>query len=173
LLRRVWSSPLEATGLAYISEHNTAYIRLEGAPTPLNDKIASLRALFHGMEALEIADDIFRNIGSGAAFIDQSLDVWRISVPPSEATKIAAAIDSSRWVADWAGGLLWVATNETVDLHDIAKQAGGYATLMRASTETRARIPVFSPEDETRAALTRAVKIAFDPKGLFNPGRMG
>jgi len=172
LLRRVWSSPLEATGLAYIPEHNAAYIRLEGAPTPLKDKIATLRALFHGMEVLE-TDDVFQKIGSGAAFIDQSLDVWRISVPPSEAAKIAVAIDSPRWVADWAGGLLWVGTNETADLHDIAKQAGGHATLMRASAETRSRISVFPPEDEARAALTRAVKMAFDPKGLFNPGRMG
>jgi glycolate oxidase FAD binding subunit len=43
---------------------------------------------------------------------------------------------------------------------------------MRASEETRAQISVFQPEPPERAALTRAVKAAFDPLGLFNPGRM-
>ncbi|HEV2563325.1 MAG TPA: FAD-binding protein [Rhizomicrobium sp.] len=175
LLRRVWSSPLEATGLAYVHEWAAAYIRLEGGPTPLKDKIASLRTLLHGMEVLKVADGeaTFRKIGSGAVFIDQSLDIWRICVPPSEAAKTAEAIASPRWLADWAGGLLWVGMNETADLHDIAKRAGGHATLMRASVETRSRIPVFPPEEEIRAALTRSVKAAFDPKDLFNPGRMG
>jgi glycolate oxidase FAD binding subunit len=31
---------------------------------------------------------------------------------------------------------------------------------------------VFPPEEPALAALTRSVKAAFDPLGLFNPGRM-
>ena len=46
------------------------------------------------------------------------------------------------------------------------------ATLLRASEATRAAIPVFPPEAKALAALTRSVKSAFDPLGLFNPGRM-
>jgi len=53
-----------------------------------------------------------------------------------------------------------------------AAKAGGYATLLRASEETRERVAVFEPEDAARAALTKSVKAAFDPLGLFNPGRM-
>jgi len=44
--------------------------------------------------------------------------------------------------------------------------------LVRASDQTRLRIPPFAPEEVARAQLTRAVKAAFDPLGLFNPGRM-
>ena len=84
---------------------------------------------------------------------------------------MAARIAAPLWYADWAGGMLWIGTNDT-DLHEIAGKAGGHATLVRASEETRGRIDVFPPEPPERAALTRAVKAAFDPLGLFNPGRM-
>jgi glycolate oxidase FAD binding subunit len=44
--------------------------------------------------------------------------------------------------------------------------------LVRANEETRAHAPVFQPLSADMLALTRAVKAAFDPLGLFNPGRM-
>ncbi len=42
LLRKVWSSPLEATGLAF--SHGNALIRLEGEEQPLAEKCAMLRS---------------------------------------------------------------------------------------------------------------------------------
>jgi glycolate oxidase FAD binding subunit len=36
----------------------------------------------------------------------------------------------------------------------------------------RAAVPVFEPQPEGLAALTRRVKESFDPKGVFGPGRM-
>jgi glycolate oxidase FAD binding subunit len=67
---------------------------------------------------------------------------------------------------------LWIATNDHQGLRQIVREARGYATLIRANAETRGNIAVFEPEDPVRAQLTRAVKAAFDPLGLFNPGRM-
>ncbi|MGH6871470.1 MAG: hypothetical protein ACREHE_08185, partial [Rhizomicrobium sp.] len=69
------------------------------------------------------------------------------------------------WYADWAGGVLWLGTND-MDLHASAAKAGGHARLVRGNG-----VP-FAPEPPARAALTRSVKAAFDPLGLFNPGRM-
>jgi glycolate oxidase FAD binding subunit len=48
----------------------------------------------------------------------------------------------------------------------------GHAMLFRADEETRRREDVFSPQPAPLAALSERVKRAFDPKGLFNPGRM-
>jgi glycolate oxidase FAD binding subunit len=54
LLRRVWSSPLDATGLAYIPANaafqefdgiSAALVRLDGAREPVREKIAALRAM--------------------------------------------------------------------------------------------------------------------------------
>jgi glycolate dehydrogenase FAD-binding subunit len=37
----------------------------------------------------------------------------------------------------------------------------------------RAAVPVFQPQSPALTALAQRVKESFDPKGLFNPGRMG
>ena len=50
---------------------------------------------------------------------------------------------------------------------------GGHATLVRAADAVRAAVPVFQPQSSALAALSARVKESFDPKGLFNPGRMG
>jgi glycolate oxidase FAD binding subunit len=192
LLRRIWSSPLEATGLAYIPDcmsakftelgaigAGCALIRVEGASMPLKDKLVMLHALTGHPEApsFESGDAVFRKIGSGAPYAGNDLDVWRIAVPPGQAGDVARALAGTLWFSDCAGGLFWIGISSTDEilaakLRQIAVRAKGYARLMRASPETRAKIAVFRPEDPARAALTRAVKAAFDPKGIFNPGRM-
>jgi glycolate oxidase FAD binding subunit len=54
----------------------------------------------------------------------------------------------------------------------VAAAAGGHAVLWRAADDLRARISVFGEEPPARAALTRAIKGNFDPRGILNPGRM-
>jgi glycolate oxidase FAD binding subunit len=172
LLRKVWSSPLDATGLAF--SHGNALIRIEGEKDPLAEKCAALRTLI-GAEAVEVPEGelAFRALANGDAFDDTPFDVWRVFVPPASAAAVAAAIDSPLWLADWAGGLLWLGTLPGSDtVRAVVNRFGGHCTLLRADEETRERLAVFEPQDETRLEITRAVKAAFDPMGLFNPGRM-
>jgi len=191
LLRRAWTSAFGPTGLAYLPGGMTAsspelgaiglgaaLIRMEGARIPLDEKIAGIRALASGvyLEATD-GDGIFRAIGTGRAFIDRDVDVWRVFVPPLAAAPCAEKTDSQIWLADWAGGLLWIATgaDDHTSAHRIRAAAsahGGNATLLRASATMRRRIPVFQPKPSNLAALDRSVKAAFDPTGIFNPGRM-
>ena len=53
-----------------------------------------------------------------------------------------------------------------------ARQAKGYATLLRGSESLRARVPVFEPEAGPLAALSQRIKASFDPEKLLNPGKM-
>ena len=48
----------------------------------------------------------------------------------------------------------------------------GHAMLFRAEDDVRERIEVFEPQLPALAALTRRVKVSFDPHGVFNHGRM-
>ncbi|HEY1631439.1 MAG TPA: FAD-binding protein [Rhizomicrobium sp.] len=173
LLRRVRSSPLEATGLAYMPGEAVAIIRIDGAREPLAEKLVMLRDLLSGHEAYEVGggDALFRELGGGAPFVDTALDVWRIAVPRAKAVELANEIAASLWYMDRAGGMIWAGTKD-IDLHEPAAKHGGHAILLRARDGTRARIAPFAPEPPSRAALTRAVKAAFDPHCLFNPGRM-
>ena len=79
---------------------------------------------------------------------------------------------------DWSGGLVWLATSPSDDAdHSVVRGAlgsrGGHATLVRANEEARSNVPVFQPQPSALTALALRVKESFDPKGLFNPGRMG
>ncbi len=48
----------------------------------------------------------------------------------------------------------------------------GHATLIRAPEGVRAAVDVFHPQPPALAALSARVKDSFDPRRLFNPGRM-
>lgn len=172
LLRRLWQSPLEATGLAYAD--GAAFIRLEGAREPLKEKIAAAREIAPDLD--DAGDNrIFEGIANGSAFLSNALNVWRAFVPPSEAARVVTASGAQSWRADWAGGLLWLGLDSRDDgakLRELCGAVGGHATLLRASTPLRSKFDVVTPEDAARAALTKSVKAAFDPSGIFNPGRM-
>jgi glycolate oxidase FAD binding subunit len=188
-LRRLWSSPLDATGLAYLPGIMTKtvapdcgegimIVRIEGRPDGLAEKRALMRTLCEReFEEIEDGQSLFRAVCNGTLFTDQELDLWRITIPPAGAGDVARAIDTPLWLADWAGALIWAATppggpSAAQRIRAVAEAANGQAVLLRASPETRSAVGVFAAEPPHRAALTKAVKAAFDPLGLFNPGRM-
>jgi glycolate oxidase FAD binding subunit len=194
-LRQAAGLPIEPTGLSYLpaqalaaspaaraaqlgTDIGIALIRVEGGTEVLNEKLAILRRTFAAFDSVGVEDDaaLFREIGEGGIFVDQANDIWRLCVASSDAYAAVEAGKAPLWYADWAGGLLWLglpADEETARrLRGVTAQFGGHATLMRASAEARARLAVFEPEAPARATLTAAVKAAFDPQRLLNPGRM-
>jgi glycolate oxidase FAD binding subunit len=203
-LRRIWSSPLDATCLALLSPRAwdhvpqipeteelryeeddedlglinacAAIIRIEGSLASLAEREAMLRTILAEYRPAEIEDHDGINcvIAGATAFIDTLEDVWLLSQPQAACAGVVPG-SSSVWIADWAGSRVWSRglSGSNGDWHrKKATSCGGSATLIRASAETRKRTPSFTPEEPARAALTRAVKAAFDPLGLFNPGRM-
>jgi glycolate oxidase FAD binding subunit len=107
-------------------------------------------------------------------FRNSELDVWRVTVPPSEAARVAAAIASPLWLGDWAGGLLWIGARaeDAPRIRSLAAEAGGHAMLLRAPAARRAALGLHAPPPPALAAISNAVRAAFDPLGLFNPGRL-
>jgi glycolate oxidase FAD binding subunit len=107
--------------------------------------------------------------------------VWRISVPPAAGPGVASALQAvldAESFFDWGGGLIWAAVKpdpadggESVVRGAVAK-SGGHATLIRAPEDLRRTVPVFQPQPAPFAKLRDGIKEAFDPRGLFNPGRM-
>src|SRR5262249_15254130 len=151
-----------------------ALIRLEGAETPLQEKIAAARNLIGETVELEQGETLFTAIGEGAAFNSSDLDVWRLSLPPSEAARVANALNAPLWLGDWAGPLLWIAARaeDAPRIRALAAEAGGHAMLLRAPAARRASLGIFPPQSTALAAVSASVKAAFDPLGLFNPSRL-
>jgi glycolate dehydrogenase FAD-binding subunit len=184
---------VDPTGLAYLPSEarvrssaselgasGVALIRIEGNSPAVVEKLDVLLAQFKHHDVAILDDDrtavIFREISSGGVFVNRTGDIWRLCVSPSQAYESVQLSGASFWYADWAGGLIWLelpASAETAArLRAITGRFGGHATLMRASSEVRARLAVFEPEPPARAKLTAAVKAAFDPQRILNRDRM-
>jgi glycolate oxidase FAD binding subunit len=184
-LREAAKLPLDVSGLAYLpaGAAGTAFIRVEGANAAVQQKLAELQKRFAGQSARpleeEAARKIFREMTDATFFLEGKSDLWRLCVPAASVhdALLAARTDKTGpWVADWAGGLLWLALPAIDDtasrLRAITAKFGGHATLVRADREARAQLAVFEPEAPARAAITASVKAAFDPQRVLNPGRM-
>jgi glycolate oxidase FAD binding subunit len=104
--------------------------------------------------------------------------IWRVSIAPSAAPALIAALGKKldcRYFLDWGGGLVWLAVPPGRDAGAAIIRGAvgsGHATLVRASDALRAAVPVFQPQTREVAALSARVKESFDPKRLFNRGRM-
>ena len=156
-----WAAkPLPVTGACHDGER--LHIRLAGTRGGVE---AATRAI--GGEATD-------GEGFWTALREQTLPfftrpgppLWRMSVPPG-----AAVVNvGGETVVDWGGALRWVRTDAPAEeVRAVAGRAGGHATLFRGGDRTAA---VFHPLSPAVQALHERIKAAFDPAGIFNPGRM-
>ena len=90
--------------------------------------------------------------------------LWRLALP---GTTPPLDLPGRQWI-EWGGGLRWVATDLPAETVFAAAQAhGGHATLFRGAGAQR-----FQPLTPPLLQLHRRLKAAFDPAGIFNPGRL-
>jgi glycolate oxidase FAD binding subunit len=96
--------------------------------------------------------------------------LWRVSVPP--ATPADAISDTV--LLEWGGALRWVSGERPADaIREMARAAGGHATLFRPGAYISPPADeVFTPLNPVAERLHRNLKHAFDPAGIFNPGRL-
>jgi glycolate oxidase FAD binding subunit len=166
-----------------------AAVRLEGPGPSLRHRADALKDLLN-LPTAEIAEldtprstMLWREVRDGA-LLPQASMLWRISAPPGAGAELLHALAPlhARWLADWAGGLLWLAPDEAAAgglgdggadlIRGALASHGGHATLIRADAGLRRRTEVFQPQDAALARLSARVKEGFDPKHILNPGRM-
>jgi glycolate oxidase FAD binding subunit len=154
------SGSLPVSGLSY--DGRVLYVRLSGA-----EKAVRTAAVRIGGDAGTAGCDYWQDLNEQRLdFFQTEMKVWRLSLPP--ATKpLALAGD---WVYDWAGGLRWLKTAEPAEaVFAAAEKARGHALLFKGRNRDG---DVFQPLTGKLKQLNRNIKQAFDPHGLFNPGRM-
>lgn len=100
------------------------------------------------------------------AFFSASKPLWRLSL----ASTTPPIPLKGKWLYEWDGAQRWLVSDEPVEkIRQAAAKAGGHATLYRGD---RDNIDVFHPLPAPLMKLHRNLKQAFDPEGIFNPGRM-
>jgi glycolate oxidase FAD binding subunit len=92
--------------------------------------------------------------------------LWRLSLPSSAAPLRL----TGRQLIEWGGAQRWLASDvPAADIRARAATLGGHATLFRGGARDGA---VFTPLPAPLMAIHRRLKDAFDPAGIFNPGRL-
>jgi glycolate oxidase FAD binding subunit len=167
-------SSAEVSAAAYVPNQGT-YLRLEGIQPSIDYRRDKLLKLLGGkIEILKSeSNQTWNNIRDIALFAeDQTKDIWRISVAPSDAPQIITNLKmQKRYFFDWAGGLIWLEVPQGTEGALIRSAfKSGHATLIRGSNKSAQTI--FHPQAPALAALSARVKNSFDPKNIFNPGRM-
>ena len=153
--RQSW--PLSATswcdGLARIRLSGVAAV-VEGAVTALGGARAlpeEATSSWHGL----------RHHRDG--FWGRRVPTWRLSVP---SVAPLAALPGPMLI-EWAGALRWLRTDAAAaEVLDAARAVGGSAALWHGGA------PSATPLSAQLLAIHRRLKDAFDPAGLFNPGRL-
>ncbi len=135
----------------------------------LSGSTAGLRAAQEklGGELLADGDKFWEGVRNHtAAFFQTDVPLWRVSLPAA-----TAPLDlSGEWLMDWGGAQRWLKTSDAAaTIRDCASKVGGHATLFRGGDRAGA---VFHPLSAPLLVVHRRLKEAFDPHGIFNPGRM-
>ena len=97
---------------------------------------------------------------------DKEHGLWRLSVP-----SIAPVLNlQGEQCIEWGGAQRWLKTTASASaVRAAAEQAGGHATLFKGGDKS---VGVFHPLQPAVERIHRNLKNAFDPAGIFNPGRM-
>lgn len=159
----------------------TAIIRLEGIAASVSDRVANLQTMTGGETvAAPASESLWQRIRDVQPLAEKPHDLWKVSCAPSDAPRVVAALDSLvgvRFMADWAGGLLWFGASRSRDLGNrlravVAELDSGFAMLVRDVAVTRDEIAPFQPLPSPLFELHKRVKASFDPRGVLNYGRM-
>ncbi|MDX1376677.1 MAG: glycolate oxidase subunit GlcE [Burkholderiales bacterium] len=100
------------------------------------------------------------------AFFAGEAPLWRLAVPSTTAP--LAALGEP--LIEWGGALRWLHSDaDPLRLREAAARAGGHATLFRGRDKA---CGAFAPLSDVHMRLHRGLKAAFDPRAVFNRGRM-
>jgi len=161
LFNRWAGQPLPISATAWHA--GEGWVRLSGAPSALSTACRRL-----GGELLQpaAAMNVWRSLRDQThAFFTQASTLWRLSVPSTAAPLAAGAAQ----LIEWGGALRWCASElPAAELRALALAAGGSAVHWRGGS-AGAR---FHPLAPALLEIHRRLKARFDPRGIFNPGRL-
>ncbi len=163
------SSAQAVSAALYDPEFSLVYLRLEGTPLSVEDRLKKLRDLRNGTVVEGAASsELWARLRDLTAFHDELL-VWLIALPPTAMPAFVAQVSGGRLLADWGGGRIVFAGADP--LAQVAA-LGGHRKLLRGSKQQRQDIAFSGPISTAERILSHRLRESFDPLGLFNPGRL-
>ena len=101
----------------------------------------------------------------------------RIVIPPFRCIDLMKYLNRDyKYYIDWCGSLFWVEISDMneeklLNIKDYIIRLGGYLTVIKNSENSVPLKDIFTI-NKTRLHISKKIKESFDPKGIFNPGKM-
>ena len=169
-------TPLPVTAMA--ADGKLVYFRICGTHSSVKKSATQIGGAIYA-DGLNLWKDIREH---QLLFFDDKRPLWRFSVPSDAAHSVLAdavcsdkngadnGSDTVDWFIGWGGAQRWLKSDLPAEqIFALARKVGGHATLFRGGDRSA---DIFSPLPDAQMLLHKRLKEAFDPKGIFNPGRM-
>ena len=158
-------------------------LRLEGNKTSIDERI---KELIKELELNKLNTSIldvyqstpfWKKVNNLELFSQTKNNLVRVVIPPSNGIKLMKHLgDKYKYYIDWCGALYWIEIQskkikKIVEIKKIVREFGGYLTIIKTSLDYDYEESIFTV-DNTRLLISEKIKKSFDPKRIFNPGKM-
>ncbi|WP_418135432.1 glycolate oxidase subunit GlcE [Oceanimonas smirnovii] len=159
-MNRLAGQPKPLTGACWFDNH--LYLRLAGARSAVESTVEQWPGT-----VLEEGDALWHQLDEQQLdYFSGDAPLWRFSVKSSA----PPLLPDEAWLIDWGGSQRWLRGDFAhAELEALAESAGGQVSLYRGGDR---RQEVFHRQPEALRRLHQRLKDAFDPDGIFNPGRL-
>ena len=120
---------------------------------------------------------LWKKINSLELFENTKNNLLRAVIPPSKGNELIQKIGNKfKYYIDWCGSLYWIEVksnknSKIIEIKRLIIELGGYLTIVKKSNEFDYEETIFTI-DQTRLLISEKIKKSFDPKRIFNPGKM-
>jgi len=158
-------------------------IRVEGDKISINEKIKALNKELNLEKYKTTILDVYQSvpfwkkINNLELFSKTKNNLIRLVITPSNGVKMMQFLGNKfKYYIDWCGSLFWVEVPakknmKIKELKKISQEYGGYLTIVKTSDEYDYEETLFTIND-VRLLISEKIKKSFDPKRIFNPGKM-
>ena len=158
-------------------------IRVEGDKISINEKIKALTKELNLEKYKTTILDVYQSvpfwkkINNLELFSKTKNNLIRLVITPSNGVKMMQFLGNKfKYYIDWCGSLFWVEVPakknmKIKELKKISQDYGGYLTIVKTSDEYDYEETLFTIND-VRLLISEKIKKSFDPKRIFNPGKM-
>ena len=166
ILTKAINTPYDISGTFYDVAERMAYIRIEGFDKSVKYRVEQLLREFSDFEVdileMEASKKFWQNMSDLGFLKEIKGDLWRVSVKPTDGSKIIEILDPKIGFLDWCGGLVWIGVDQGFDVRAKIQKVAGHAMCLLGDFEQ------FHPSSKLEKTISKSIRNKFDPKMLFN-----